>query len=134
CQKNAAEIGEALSRALDRPISASIGEAGPWDSKLATGPGLVIVLEVESAATILLLPAHANLIPTWYSEPDATGRSKLATLAQELGMLLLPDAFSVGDSAAFAVDDLAAAVERGQIATDANAIAITLTADGQQQT
>src|SRR5215213_8356885 len=86
CRKNAAEIGEALSRALDQPISASIGESAPWDAKLASGPGLVIVLEVESAAALVLLPANASFIPSWYSEPDATGRSKLATMAQELGM------------------------------------------------
>ncbi len=95
CTAGAQEAAEALGRALDAPmtlqVEASDRIAPDRLPKELHGPGLVVLLYVEHQAALVLLPESSKLVPPWYASPDATGQSKLSTLAQELGMLLLPD-------------------------------------------
>jgi flagellar motor switch protein FliN len=138
CQGGAEEASQALSRALDVTIELTPGEV--LEVTLAelpaacAGPGLVVVLNLGSVAAVMMIPEATQLLPAWYSAPDATGVSKLATLAQELGMLLLPEDCMPEDFSALAVDDLAAALARGELAPQASAVTLTLTSAGRAET
>ncbi|MDZ7615510.1 MAG: hypothetical protein U1E05_00810, partial [Patescibacteria group bacterium] len=95
CQTNAQEMAEALSRALDSPMTVEVEppdrvELAHLPAELS-GPGLAFSLYVGSEAALVLLPESSKLVPPWCAAPDPTGQSKLSTLAQELGMLVLPD-------------------------------------------
>ncbi len=94
CTAGVQEAAEALSRALDCQIALQVESPDRialerLPSEL-DGPGLVVLLYVGQQAALVLLPESCGLVPAWYAAPDATGQSKLSTLAQELGMLLLP--------------------------------------------
>jgi flagellar motor switch/type III secretory pathway protein FliN len=123
-QAGAAEASAALSRALDAELSLSPQETGDASQALAglAGAGLVLVLKVGAEAAIFAIPESSNLLPGWYASPDATGVSKLTTLAQELGMLLLPETVMAEDFSAMRVSNLAAALTRGGLATDGGAV------------
>lgn len=123
CQANLGELTEALGRAWDRPCALSLGEAAPWNpAELAAagaGPGLLVLLKVGPQGAALQVPAAGGLLPEWYAAPDPTGTSKLATLAQELGLLVLPDELPADETLVEAVPALAEALARGEPATDA---------------
>lgn len=97
------------------------------------GPGLVIVLTVGGAGALVLLPNSSGLIPAWAAEPDATGKAKLTTLAQELGMLLLPEEFMPEDFAASCVGNLSQALMAGEAAADAAIVPLELHKDGKRE-
>jgi flagellar motor switch/type III secretory pathway protein FliN len=83
-------------------------------------------LKVGNEAIVLAVAEGTGLLPAWYAAPDATGVSKLNTLAQELGMLLLPETIMAEDFSALRVGDLAAALARGGIRDDAGAVGFDL--------
>jgi len=92
CQAGAQEVSEALSRSLDSPMTVEVEAPGQltlgeWPPELS-GPGLVFQLFVGEKAALFLIPESSGLVPAWCAAPDATGQSKLSTLAQELGMLV----------------------------------------------
>jgi len=131
CRQGASEAGEALTRAIDAPFALACDEAlaaspDAWSAD-CQGPGLLIVLEVGGQAAVVAIAASTGLLPPWYAAPDATGTSKLTTLAQELGMLLLPEALMPEQFHAVAVADLAAALERGKLASTASGLRLELT-------
>jgi flagellar motor switch/type III secretory pathway protein FliN len=99
------------------------------------GPGLAIVFMVGSSGAVLVLPESSSLVPPWCAAPDATGQSKLATLAQELGMNLLPEAFMPDDSKTALIPNITDALQSGGLAENAAAISLNLsTPDGKQGT
>ncbi len=119
CETALAEIAQSLSRAFGRGVQATLGSAGklPKDGiehSLAE-PGLAIVLGVLDQAAVVLLPKSSGLLPDWYAKPDAENQNKLATLAQELGMLLLPEVCLSDRQQVAAIDDLHAACVRGGV-------------------
>ncbi len=130
CQAGAEEASGALSRSLDGKFQLTPGEALPLSpSELpasATGAGLLVVLHLEGSAAIVAISAATGLLPGWYATPDATGVSKLTTLAQELGMLLLPEAQMPDDFSALAVPDLSAALIRAGLSAETEAVSLTL--------
>lgn len=138
CKSAAAEIGEAFGRALDARIAASVAGHRTFDSSVLpvefSGPGLAVVLTVGSAGAIVLLPEKGGLVPAWCADPDPTGQSKLTTLAQELGMTLLPEQFMPEDFRTGHVRSLAGAVGRGAVADGAACVSLTLAAAGKQDT
>jgi flagellar motor switch/type III secretory pathway protein FliN len=126
CRQNAGEAAAALSRTFDLPLEIAAerigsfdytGPAPEWD-----GPGLILVFKHGQEAALVLLAASSGFVPDWTNAPDATGRSKLATLAQELGAILLPAEVAADDCAAGYVESLSAAVGRGGVASGAGAI------------
>jgi flagellar motor switch/type III secretory pathway protein FliN len=129
-----AEIAAALSRCLDRTFTASVGSPLPAQaealSQLPAGPGLIVSLGVGSQAALVLLPELTGLLPAWYAQPDATGQSKLTTLAQELSLLVLPESMISEQFEARRVSSLAAAVQAGQVAADATLVPLLLSAGG----
>lgn len=134
CQQGADEASAALTRTLDVGVKLAVGE--PQSVAMAkvheelAGPGLVIVLTVGGAGALVLLPNSSGLIPAWAAEPDATGKAKLTTLAQELGMLLLPEEFMPEDFAASCVGNLSQALMAGEAAADAAIVPLELHKDG----
>lgn len=117
CQSEAAEIGNILTGALGTTISFAPSAAATLQSDAPpeglAGAGLAIVLKVGIAGAAILLPESSGLLPDWYAEPDATGESKLATLAQELGMNVLPADFMPDGFRAARVESLSEALARG---------------------
>lgn len=130
CQANAAEAAAALGRAWGGSFDVSAEAAETYAPEIwpAGGPpaGLAIVLHVGSTAAVLCVPEATGLLPEWYAAPDATGESKLGALAQELGMLLLPDALAAERTSALRVESLAASLAEAEVAADAAVIRLRL--------
>lgn len=99
CQTGIEEAGAALSRAFDGEYQCTApGEFSALNMAEMPdgfgGPGLALEVQVEEDATaLMLLPAASNLLPVWCEAPNETESSLLATLAQELATVLLPEEF-----------------------------------------
>jgi flagellar motor switch protein FliN/FliY len=131
CRENAGEIGAALSRALDAEITVAVGEAAAYapqspPAELAD-EGLAIALTAGAHAVIVALPQATGMVPAWCAEPDATGVSRLATLAQELGMLVLPGSILAEPFKTARVRNLSGAVSRGGLTESAHVVTLNLT-------
>lgn len=137
CRAGAAEAAEAMARALDLPAPPAIGEPAAVDlPTLAgdlSGPGLAVVFISGDRGGLLLIPEATGLLPPWYAAPDATGQSKLNTLAQELGMLIVPEQYAPDDFRAGYVKNLAGAMARGTPAGEVVAVPLELTLFGQKK-
>jgi flagellar motor switch protein FliN/FliY len=137
CRAAADEIGASLSRALDSQLMGiTIGEAANHDAAQPPegfdGPGLAIVLQFGEVAAAAFLPESSGLLPDWYANPDPTGRSKLSTLAQELGMLLVPASLMVDEFHAVRIEELAATLAKAEPAADAALVPLSLKSDAKQ--
>jgi len=130
CKAGADKVAEALSRALDAKVTVSVGQPGPLDTNALpeelSGAGLAAVLVVDSKAALVLLPEASGLVPKWCADPDPTGQSRLATLAQELGMLVLPERLTPKDFKAGRVKNLAGALRRGGVGESATMVPLEL--------
>jgi flagellar motor switch protein FliN/FliY len=130
CKAGVAEAVEALGRGIDAEVQLTVGEPGTVDTKALpdgfSGPGLAVVLTVGSQAALFTLPASSGLLPEWTADPDPTGQSKLTTLAQELGMILLPEDYMPEDFKAAWVKTLSGALARGGVADGASLIPLEL--------
>ena len=130
CEAGASEIAAALGRALDTSLQVTLPRAGSLN--LGTlpdgfdGPGLVVVLKVGGEGLLFLLPESCGFLPSWYANPDPTGQSKLTTLAQELGMLVIPESLPVEDFRAGRVSNLGEAMVRAGLAAGAPSIAVAV--------
>ncbi len=133
CRGGAAEAAEALQRALGlASVSISVGKPGKVDMASLPegfdGPGLVVVLTTGGAGAVFALAETSGLVPEWTAAPDPTGQSKLTTLAQELGMILLPEQFMPEEFLAGRVKSLRGGLARGGIADGAALIPFEITA------
>jgi len=133
CRGGAAEAAEALQRALD--LEATTVEVGePGEVAMGSlpegfdGPGLAVVLTTGGVAAIFAITEASGLVPEWTAAPDPTGQSKLTTLAQELGMILLPEQFMPEDFQAGRVKNLKGGLARGGIADGAALVPLEITA------
>ena len=130
CEAGASEIAAALGRALDTSLRVHIHRAGSLDFASLPdgfdGPGLVVVLKVGTEGVLFLLPESCGFLPSWYANPDATGQSKLTTLAQELGMLVIPESLPVEDFRAGRVSNLREAMVRAGLVDGAPSIAVAV--------
>ncbi len=138
CNGGVDEAAEALGRALDAEIGVSVGQPATVDlgalPEDLSGPGLAVVLSVGSVGALLLLPESGGLVPEWCADPDPTGQSKLTTLAQELGMILLPEQFMPDDFKTARVKNLEGALRRGGVADGAGMVPLELSAEDKQGT
>jgi|YNPMSStandDraft_1061717.scaffolds.fasta_scaffold03242_6 flagellar motor switch protein FliN/FliY len=119
CRAGAAEATAAFRRALAVEADIAIGEPSTlapdrWPEGFA-GAGLVLVFRSGPQAAAVILPESTGLLPDWCASPDATGQSKLSTLAQELGMLLLPEDFMPEDFKAGYAADLGDALAKAGV-------------------
>jgi len=130
CKAGAEEAAVALGRGLDTEVRLAVGEPGSIDAQALPeglrGPGLAVVLTVGGTGAVLLVPESSGVLPPWYGAPDPTGESKLATLAQELGVTLLPDEHMPDDFKAGRVESLRDALTRGGVADGAAALPLEL--------
>jgi flagellar motor switch protein FliN/FliY len=131
CREGAGETAEALTRALGGTFAVAVGEPSTFAASGAAaeldGPGLALLFHVGAVGLAAVLPEASGLLPDWYKAPDATGTSKLATLAQELSMLVLPEALPVGDTKTSYVANLQAALTAAGASDDATQVALQLT-------
>ena len=114
----------------------TIGEAGTYDAAQRPtgfdGPGLAIVLQFGDVGAAALLPESSGLLPAWYANPDPTGRSKLSTLAQELGMLLVPPSLMVDEFHAVRIVNLGATLAKAEHAANAAIVPLGIKSDAKQ--
>jgi flagellar motor switch/type III secretory pathway protein FliN len=96
CRNGVGEGAEAWQRAFGAATELTVGETSEFLAVVAQDTwncaGFAVVLEQASGAYVLLVADREAKLPSWIPAPDATGKSKLATLAQEYGMILLPEA------------------------------------------
>src|SRR4029077_3520505 len=95
CRVAAEEISAVFARAFDgQMIGVTIGAATTYDPQAPPegfdGPGLAILFQFGDVGAAAILPESSGLLPSWYVDPDPTGRSQLSTLAQELSIVLIP--------------------------------------------
>lgn len=130
CRANAAEASAALGRAIDGAFAISVGQAVALDATPLgdswASPGLAVVMVVGNQAALFVIPAASGIVPSWCASPDPTGTSKLTTLAQELGMLLLPEDLMPDDFKAAQIKNLWGGIQRGRPAEGAIAVPIAL--------
>lgn len=130
CQQGSGEIAEAVGRTLGQTLQVQVGASTTLDlagvPDGCDGPGLLVVLTVGPAAALAVIPESAGLLPDWYQSPDPTGVSKLTTLAQELGMLVLPEAFMPDDFQAGRVQNVRTAFKRAGVSHGACVVSLTL--------
>lgn len=138
CRQGSGEIGEALSRVLDAAVSVEVGEATTFEQVSVpadwNGPGLVIAMIVGDESAAAILSEGSGLLPDWYKNPDPTGESRLMTLAQEFGMLLLPEALMPGDSKAGRVGNIVDSLSRGGAPWPMSSVPIEITAGERRGT
>jgi flagellar motor switch/type III secretory pathway protein FliN len=135
CKVGAEEAGAALGRAFQVEVQMSLGPQGALQSAAAQldlkGTGLLLLLKTDRTSVVMTIPAAKGLVPAWCAQPDLTGESKLATLAQELGMNLLPETWIAHDFSARWVTNLADALVRGGVPQDAAVVPLAVSQEGQ---
>lgn len=132
CLANASEASQAMARAFD--VEVALEPAGTHALSLADPPSslrgaaLALVWQGADFGIVAILGEAGGVLPRWYNEPDATGRAKLATLAQELGLLLLPESFAPSAFSARHVVDAAAALRAAEVANERGHVELTAVA------
>ncbi|HEX3998409.1 MAG TPA: FliM/FliN family flagellar motor C-terminal domain-containing protein [Pirellulales bacterium] len=130
CQAGRDEIAQAFERSLGEAVSVSANEPAAWDADRIpadlSGPGLAMAFVGPQGVAILLLAESSGLVPSWYNAPDTSQRGRLATLAQELGMLALPDSLGADDFQFRAVPSLADVARHAKPKDGAQAIELSL--------
>ena len=113
----------------------ALGRQGTLQSAAAQldlkGRGLIVLLKTDRTTVVMTIPATKGLVPASCAEPDMTGKSKLATLAQELGMNLLPESWIAHDFSARWVANLADALGQGGVPPDAAVIPLAVSQGGR---
>jgi len=108
CLKSAREEVEAsLQRTFDQSFKIrDLDKAQPFEeqkdvlARATSGRGLSVEFHFDRFSVDVFLLDEAEVIPKWADDPDPTGKSKLATLAQELGILLFPAEWPLRESTA----------------------------------
>ncbi len=131
CRASADEIVAALTRAFDgQLIGVTINEATTYDTQQLPegfdGAGLAVIFKCANTSAVAVFPESCGLLPAWYRQPDPTGTSKLSTLAQELSLLLLPASHIADEYHIVPLEQLAATLERAELASGAPLVPITL--------
>lgn len=128
CQENAAEIAKLLRE--DGELAARIGEPSEYNSATPPGgwnaSGLLLLLHRTEEAFAAVLPDAAPLLGEWVGEPDAESQAKRQTLAEELALLILPEASHPTDVTARWVDDLSQGLNEAGLENGATLTPISL--------
>ncbi|MGQ9576120.1 MAG: FliM/FliN family flagellar motor switch protein [Thermoguttaceae bacterium] len=130
CKASAAGLGAAISRAFDRQVSVTVGDAKPIDPDSlpegCRGPGLAIAITIGQTGALVVIPEAARWLPAWCSQPDPQGQQKLGALARQLAALLVPEDSGSAASRAGYVRDLAAAIGQSGLAKGAATVPLRL--------
>ncbi|MDR0336118.1 MAG: FliM/FliN family flagellar motor C-terminal domain-containing protein [Planctomycetaceae bacterium] len=126
----AGEAASAFARTFDTTITIQPGEGGEFQSDVLspklTGKGLAMLLMVGGQGIAILIPESTGLIPEWCNHPDATGKSKLSTFAQEWGMNLVPEDFFPEDFQAAVIQNLMQGLEQSQPAWESASLELLI--------
>ncbi len=138
-KNGAEEAASAYERTFDAKIEIQPGEGGPLHIDQLSGrigeKGLALLLTLDGQGIGILLPSSTGLVPAWCDNPDATGKSKLSTFAQEWGMNLAPEEFFPEGFQAAVLENLATGLLRSQPDLDGGFVELRLTkADGGSAT
>ncbi|MDR3198671.1 MAG: FliM/FliN family flagellar motor C-terminal domain-containing protein [Planctomycetaceae bacterium] len=129
-KNGATEAASAFFRTFDTAVTIQPGNGGEFQSDVLapkiTGKGLAMLLISGGAGIAILIPDSTGLIPAWCDHPDATGKSKLSTFAQEWGMNLVPEDFFPEDFQAAVIQDLMEGVFQAQPAWESFCLELTL--------
>ena len=135
CLAAAEETAGALNRALGGSFTVNVGDAQRYSdeerARELAGAGLLLLLKFGDSAMAAILPESSGLTPAWCASPDATGLSKLATLAQELCLLFATAPPAPGEYRAQFVENIETALARGGIAADATIMPLSLSSEGK---
>lgn len=128
-----AEIVAALQRTLS--IADTViqwGEPRAWTNgplgQEFNGQGLVMQLAGKSQQAALLIGGVGGYLPDWFRNPDPLQQKHLIELAQELGMLLLPEEWDLTQFHAAAAEDLETALEAAGLGEQTGCLPFTLKA------
>jgi flagellar motor switch/type III secretory pathway protein FliN len=126
-----AEIVAALERTLGIANTAiHWGDTHAWTSGTLgeefVGQGLVMQLAGKTQQAALLIGGVGGYLPDWFTSPDQTQKVRLIELAQELGMLLLPEEWDLTQFHAAAADDLETALEAAGFLEQTGCLPFTL--------
>jgi flagellar motor switch protein FliN len=137
CQAGASEAAAALSRTLGAELKLTVGEPGTLAENTLpeelNAPGLVVVLKIGANGVLFILPESTGLLPDWYAAPDPTGQSKLTTLAQELGMCFLPDAYMPESYKTIRANNLADSIRSAKLVDSAAMIPLAISKSDDKQ-
>jgi flagellar motor switch protein FliN len=135
CKAGAKEAAASLSRAFERELQLALGQQTTLQSAGTqldlSGSGLIALLKTDRMSVVMTIPANNGLVPGWCAKPDPSGESKLATMAQELAMNLLPEEWITQDFRAGWVTNLADALSRGGLPQDAVVVPLAISQGGQ---
>lgn len=129
--KGASEAAEAWQRAFALTAAEfTLGEPTDVLTQVSrdewNAAGLAVVLGQATGAIALLVADPASAFPDWLATPDASAKSRLATLAQELGMIALPEALMPTSELAARIENLQEALLRCQPAGGVDALPLTI--------
>ncbi|HEX5443144.1 MAG TPA: FliM/FliN family flagellar motor switch protein [Pirellulales bacterium] len=137
CQGRVAEIGAAWSKFVGSQTTVAMGEPASFNLLAPPadldGPGLVVLLTTGTSAALIMLPETSGLLPAWYSQPSGAETDVLTRLAQELGLLVLPEPFIAENFQAARVSNLGEALLRGGVAAGAALLPLRLTTESGQE-
>jgi flagellar motor switch protein FliN len=135
CTAGAAESASIIGSAFQTKIEISVVGQEPWQSAATSleleGPGVIVLMRTDRETVVLTMPAAHELVPAWCATPDASGESRLATMAQELGMNLLPDTWLGHEFRACWVENMAEVLRRGDVTADGTVITLRASRAGQ---
>ena len=136
CRVAAEEISAVFARAFDgQMIGVTIGAATTYDPQAPPegfdGPGLAILFQFGDVGAAAILPESSGLLPSWYVDPDPTGRSQLSTLAQELSIVLIPASLMADEFHAIHIGKLAETLAKSEPTAAAALVPLGLKADSK---
>ena len=109
-KNGAEESASAFARTFGATVTLEPKEGGKFSvesfSAKLNEKGLALLLQVGTQGIAVLIPSSSGLIPSWCIAPDATGKSKLSTFAQEWAMNLTPEDFFPADFKAAVIQNL----------------------------
>ena len=134
-KNGAGESASAFARTFDTTLTLEPKEGGKFSvEKFASSineKGLALLFQIEAQGIALLIPSSTGLIPAWCDAPDATGKSKLSTFAQEWAMNLVPEDWFADDFKVAVIQNLSQGLLRAMPELDAGYLELALgKADG----
>jgi flagellar motor switch protein FliN/FliY len=129
--KGASEAAEAWQRAFALTAAEfTLGETADVLTQVSrdewNAAGLAVILGQAAGAIALLVADPAGTFPDWLAKPDASAKSRLATLAQELGMIALPEALMPTSETVVRIENLQETLLRCQPAGGVDALPLTI--------
>jgi flagellar motor switch protein FliN len=135
CKAGVDEACASLVRAFRGEVELTIGSPGTMQSTQEQldlqGAGLLMLVQSDRMGVTITIPATKGFVPSWCAQPDLSGESRLATLAQELGMNLLPEDFIASDFRARWVRNMADALQGVGVLPETLVVPLTVRQSGQ---